>query len=381
MTRGTVAATCTALLLIAVVVTGCGGSGIQSSGNDQQGAEVDASGPVEGKLTISQWPLYIDPGKDGTLAEFEKTTGVDVKWVEDINDNAEYLAKMQPLLAKGESGGRSLITVSDWLAKKMYDLGYIEKLDYSHLPNVKANLIPALQHPEADPSRDFTVPWQAGMTGLIVRTDLAPGVDSICDLFDPKYKGRVEMLSEMRDSVPMTLKCMGIDPEHAGRDQWMAAVDKIKVAAESGQIRRFTGNDYIHDLASGDVDFVLGWSGDAVQMQKDNPNIKFVMPKEGCMLWATSMEVPAGAPNPAAAAAFIDFVYDPKVQADIAEYVNYVTPVKGVKEILAKRDPALANNQLIFPSPSYTKNCSFEPALAGKLGEEVDKAFQAVLVG
>jgi len=381
MTRRTIATACTALLLIAVVVTGCGGSGIQSADNDQQGAEVNASGPVEGKLTISQWPLYIDPGKNGTLAEFEEATGVDVKWVEDINDNADYLAKMQPLLAKGESGGRSLITVSDWLAKKMYDLGYVEKLDYSHLPNVKANLIPALQHPEADPNRDFTVPWQAGMTGLIVRTDLAPGVDSICDLFDPKYKGRVEMLSEMRDSVPMTLKCMGIDPEHAGRDQWMAAVDKIKAAAESGQIRRFTGNDYIHDLASGDVDFVLGWSGDAVQMQKDNPNIKFVMPKEGCMLWATSMEVPAGAPNPAAAEAFIDFVYDPKVQADIAEYVNYVTPVKGVKEILAKRDPALANNQLIFPSPSYTKNCSFEPALAGKLGEEVNKAFQAVLVG
>jgi spermidine/putrescine transport system substrate-binding protein len=381
MTRRTIATACTPLLLIAVVVTGCGGSGIQNSGSDQQGAEVNASGPVEGKLTISQWPLYIDPGKNGTLAEFEKATGVDVKWVEDINDNAEYLAKMQPLLAKRESGGRSLITVSDWLAKKMYDLGYIEKLDYSHLPNVKANLIPALQHPEADPNRDFTVPWQAGMTGLIVRTDLAPGVDSICDLFDPKYKGRVEMLSEMRDSVPMTLKCMGIDPEHASRDQWMEAVDKIKAAADSGQIRRFTGNDYIHDLASGDVDFVLGWSGDAVQMQKDNPNIKFVMPKEGCMLWATSMEVPAGAPNPAAAEAFINFVYDPKVQADIAEYVNYVTPVKGVKQILAKRDPALANNQLIFPSPSYTKNCSFEPALAGKLGDEVNKAFQAVLVG
>jgi spermidine/putrescine transport system substrate-binding protein len=381
MTQRTIAAACTALLLIAVVVTGCGGSGIQSSGDDQQGAEVNASGPGEGKLTISQWPLYVDPGKNGTLAEFEKATGVDVKWVEDINDNAEYLAKMQPLLAKGESGGRSLITVSDWLAKKMYDLGYVEKLDYSQLANVKANLIPALRHPEADPNRDFTVPWQAGMTGLIVRTDLAPGVDSICDLFDPKYKGRVEMLSEMRDSVPMTLKCMGIDPEDASRDQWMEAVDKIEAAAESGQIRRFTGNDYIHDLASGDVDFVLGWSGDAVQMQKDNPNIKFVMPKEGCMLWATSMEVPAGAPNPAAAEAFIDFVYDPEVQADIAEYVNYVTPVKGVKQILAKRDPALANNQLIFPSQSYTKSCSFEPALAGKLGEEVDKAFQAVLVG
>jgi len=382
MIRRLVVAACTSLLLLGVVVSGCGSSSnVNGSSQDQQGTEVDASGPVEGGLTISQWPLYIDPGKGGTLAEFEKATGVDVKWVEDINDNSEFFAKMQPLLSNGDSGGRSLITVSDWLAKKMYGLGYIQKLDYSQLPNVKANLIPALQHPEADPNREFTVPWQAGMTGLIVRTDLAPEVDSICDLFDPKYKGKVDVLSEMRDTVPMTLKCMGIDPEHATRDQWMEAVDKIKGAAESGQIRRFTGNDYINDLVRGDVDFVLGWSGDAVQLQKDNPNIKFVMPREGCMLWATSMEVPAGAPNPAAAEAFMNFVYDPKVQADIAEYVNYVTPVKGVKEILAKRNPALAKNQLIFPSQSYTRNCSFEPALAGKLGEEVNKAFQALLVG
>ncbi|MFL5899540.1 MAG: hypothetical protein ACJ76D_13980 [Solirubrobacterales bacterium] len=176
MTRRTLVATCLALALVATA-GGCGGgSGIEGAG-ETQGTEVDASGPVEGKLTISQWPLYIDPGKHGTLAEFEKATGVDVQWVEDINDNAEYLGKMQPLLAKGESGGRSQITVSDWLAKKMYDLGYVEKLDYSRLPNVKANLIPALRHPEADPRREFTVPWQAGMTGLIVRTDLAPNVD------------------------------------------------------------------------------------------------------------------------------------------------------------------------------------------------------------
>ena len=124
---------------------------------------------------------------------------------------------------------------------------------------------------------------------------------------------------------------------------------QVKQAADSGQIRRFTGNDYIRDLSSGDVDFVLGWSGDAIQMQKDNPNIKFVMPKEGCMLWSTSMEIPVGAPNPAAAEAWMNYVYDPKVQADIAEYVNYVTPVKGVKPILAKRDPQLAKSKLIFP--------------------------------
>jgi len=201
----------------AVIAAGCGGGGgIESSGSGPAG-QVDASGPVQGKLTISQWPLYIDPGKNGTIAEFEGKTGVDVHYIEDINDNNQFFGKLQPQLAKGQSGGRDLITLSDWLAKQMYDSGYLQKLDYAKLPNVKHNLIPFLRHPTADPNRDFTVPWQSGMTGLIVNTQLAPDVNSICDLFDPKYKGKVDMLTELRDTVPMTLKCMGIDPDHAPR--------------------------------------------------------------------------------------------------------------------------------------------------------------------
>jgi spermidine/putrescine transport system substrate-binding protein len=334
---------------------------------------------VKGAMTISQWPLYIDPGRHGTIKEFERASGVTVKYIEEINDNAEFYGKLRPVLARGDSGGRSLITVSDWLAARMYKLGYLQRLDKSRLANVQRNLIPALRHPAADPNRDFTVPWQSGMTGLIVRKDLAPNVHAIKDLFDPRYKGKVSMLTEMRDSVPLTLKSMGIDPEKASTDQWLAAVDKIKKAADSGQIRRFTGNEYIKNLPKGDTWIAMGWSGDAVQLQKDNPNIEFVMPKEGCMLWSTSMEIPIGAPNPQAAQAFMNFVYDPKVQADIAEYVNYVTPVKGVKEILQKRDPELARSQLIFPSEQYTRNCSFEPVLGGKQGQAVTEAFQHAL--
>jgi spermidine/putrescine transport system substrate-binding protein len=368
-----------ALLALAVLAAGCG----DLENNDQSSttAPVAASGDPTGTLTWSNWPLYIDPGKNGTLANFEQDTGVKVDYVEDINDNQAFFAKLQPTLAEGDSEGRSLITVSDWLAAKMYDLGYLQRIDPSAVPNVEKNLIPALRHPSADPERDFTVPWQSGMTGIIVNKDLAPDIDSISDLFDPKYKGHITMLTELRDTVPMTLKSMGIDPDTATPEQWMAAVDKIKAAADSGQIRKFTGNDYIRELASGDAWASLGWSGDAVQLQADNPNIEFVMPKEGCMLWSTSLEIPVGAPNPEAAQALMNYVYDPKVQADIAEWVNYVTPVKGVKAIVRKRDPELADNQLIFPSASYTKNCTFEPVLGGQLGDDVTKAFEAVLTG
>jgi spermidine/putrescine transport system substrate-binding protein len=369
------------LVFMLAVAAGCGSSEDSSTQPAVASPTRVPEGEIGDQLTISQWPLYIDPGEQGTLAQFEGETGIDVKYIEDINDNSEFFAKIQPLLDRDESGGRDLITVSDWLAARMYRLGYIYELDKLKLPNVTQNLIPALQHPVADPNRDFTVPWQAGMTGLIVRTDLAPNVDSICDLFDPAYAGKVTMLTEMRDSVPMTLKCMGIDPDKATTDEWLSAVDKIQEAADSGQIRRFTGNDYIRDLAAGNVAIALGWSGDAVQLQKDNPNIQFVMPKEGCMLWSTSMEIPIGAPDPQAALKWMNYVYDPQVQADIAEYVNYVTPVAGVKEILAKRDPELARNQLIFPSQQFTRNCTFEPVLDGPQGDTVTEAFENVLNG
>jgi spermidine/putrescine transport system substrate-binding protein len=367
-----------AVLALGVVAAGCGTDEESAKSKDEQ-APLAKKGPAKGELEISQWPLYIDPGKKGTIAEFEKKTGVDVKYIEDINDNDQFYGKIRQQLEQGDSGGRSIIVLSDWLAARMDKLGYLQHFDYSALPNVKKNMLPALRHPAADPKRAFTIPWQSGMTGLIVRDDLAPGVDSINDLYDPKYKGKVSLLTEMRDSVPMTLKGMGMDPAHATEDQWLKAVDKIKEAADSGQVRKFTGNEYIKDLPKGDTWIALGWSGDAIQLQKDNPHIKFVMPKEGCMLWSTSMEIPVGAPNPQAAQDFINFVYDPQVQADIAEWVNYVTPVRGVKAILGKRDPALAKSELIFPSADYTANCSFEPVLGGKLGEDVAEAFQQAM--
>jgi spermidine/putrescine transport system substrate-binding protein len=262
----------------------------------------------------------------------------------------------------------------------MFDLGYLERLNHADLKTVFNNISPALRNDPADPGRQFSIPWQGGLTGIWVITS-GPGnqIRSMKDLFDPRYKGKVSLLTEMRDTVPMTLKSMGIDPAQASKDQWLEAVDKVAEAADSGQVREFTGNEYIKSLPKGDTWIALGWSGDAIQLQKDNPDIRFVMPKEGCMLWSTSMEIPVGAPNPQAAQAFIDFVYDPQVQADIAEWVNYVTPVKGVKEILRKRDPALAKSELIFPSEDYTANCSFEPVLGGALGQEVTEAFQQAI--
>ena len=363
----------------AVALAACGGGGgIEGGGGSEKVETVKYQPPPSGDLTISNWPLYIDKN---TVSNFDKATGVHTTYIEDINDNQEFFAKMQPLLAKGQSGGRSMFVMTDWMAKKMYDLGYLQNLDKAGFPNVTANLRDDLQHPDFDPERKFSVPWQSGMTGLIVNTSLAPNVHSINDLFDPQYKGKVEMLTELRDTVPLVMKADGIDPANATEQDWLDTIAKLKQAVSSGQIRRFTGNDYTRDMANGDVSAIIGWSGDAVQLQADNPNIEFRMPTEGCTLFSDNMVIPVGAPNPTASEAFMNYVYDPKNQAPIAAYNSYVTPVDGVRELFQKTNPDLVNDPLIFPTADFLKKCSTEPILSGQEEQTVNRAFEGVLQG
>jgi spermidine/putrescine transport system substrate-binding protein len=372
----TMLAAAVAALALALGLAACGGSG--GINGNTEAETVKSEGKASGSLTISNWPLYIDKQ---TVPDFEKDTGIKVSYKEDVNSNDEFFGKVQPLLAQGESGGRSIFVVTDWMAAKMNELGYLQNLDKSALPNVEKNLVANLKDPSFDPGRAYSIPWQSGMTGVIVRKDLAPDVHSVCDLFDPKYKGKVEMLNELRDTVPLVMKCEGVDPNKASEADWMKAIEKIGAASESGQIRRFTGNDYASDLTNGNAAAVIGWSGDAVQLQADNPNIEWRMPTQGCILWSDNMVIPVGAPNPTAAEEWINWTYDPKNEAQIEAYVNYVSPVDNVKPILEKTEPDIASNQLIFPDSSFTKKCSTQPSPSGELEQNVTRAFNAVLNG
>ena len=370
-----------ALMLAAVVVaTACGSSDTIGGGNKGK-AEVAKGGKPTGDVTFSNWPGYIDPGKNGTVADFEDATGVKVNYIEDINDNVQFFGKLQPQLENGESGGRSLFVVTNWMAKQMDDLGYLEHLNHSDLKTVFDNIRPEFVNDTTDPGRKFSVPWQGGLTGIWVDTSKAPEIKSVSDLFDPKYKGKVEMLTEMRDTVPLVMQSMGADPSNFTKEDWMAAIDKIKQATDSGQIRRFTGNEYTEDLTSGNVVAAIGWSGDASLI--GNKNAEWRRPTDGCDTFFDQMVIPVGAPNTAAALAFMNFVYRPEIQADIAAYVNYVTPVDGVQPILAKSDPELAKDPLIFPSSASLKGCSGDPNPPGSAKEQQDvtEAFQNVITG
>jgi spermidine/putrescine transport system substrate-binding protein len=355
------------------------GSETGGTGDKKPESKVIKKGEIGDSIYVANWPLYIDE-KHETLKKFEDKYGAKVKYVEEINDNTEFFGKVRQQYDRGDSGGRDIHVVTDWMASKMINLGYVEKLNHAALPNVTANLIDRLKSPPFDPKRDYSVPWQSGFGGIIYRKDkVKREPKSVDDLFDPAYKGKVTMLTEMRDTVGVVAAGMGFDPETATKDEFLQAIERIGEASDSGQIRGFTGNEYTKDITKGDSWVIIGWSGDAVQLEADNPNIKFVAPETGVHLWTDNMEIPVGAPEPFTAEKFMDFVYEPEVQADIAEYVNYICPVNGVKEILTQRDPALGGNQLIFPDDETLSNAFIFRELKPAEDNELTEAFQGVI--
>lgn len=330
-------------------------------------------------LVIANWPDYID---DQTLPAFEEESGLTVEYNDEINDNDSFFGEVRLLLDQGESGGRSIMVPTDWMAEKMHDLDYLQDLDKSQLQTVNKNLIPSLANPSFDPGRKFSIPWQSGMTGLVVRKDLAPDITSVNDLFDPKYKGKVTVLKELRDTVPLIMAADGIRPESSTPQDWLDTIDKLSDAVASGQIRDFTGNDYSQELKNGSVVAAIGWSGDAIQYQAENENIDYVQPDQGCSLWSDSMVIPVGAPNVEAAYEFMNFVYEPKNAARIVAFNYYITPVKGVKEVLEsssnKDYQEAAKSELLFPSAEFTKNCFdiSNPPGTPEEQEEIAQAFE-----
>ena len=370
-----------ATLVLALGLAACGGDDDGVGGAGDREVPVAQGGEATGDVLISNWPGYIDKGSGNTLDEFEQETGVQVDYKEDINDNVVFFNKLKPQLDQGNAGGRSLAVVTDWMAKRMYDLGYLEEFNQDDLPTVFDNILPQFEESTSDPDRKFSIPWQGGQTGVWVDTNQAPEIDEVKDLFDPKYQGKVTMLTEMRDTVPLVLQSEGIDPDEATKEDWLAAIDMLREARDSGQIRRFTGNEYTEDLTAGNIVAAIGWSGDQSLIGREG--VEWRRPTDGCDVFFDQMVIPIGAPNTAAALEFMNFTYRPEVAADITSYVQYVTPVSGVQEVLAQSEPKVANDPKIFPTEEEIAPCSEDPNPPGSAEDqaEVEAAFQEVVSG
>jgi spermidine/putrescine transport system substrate-binding protein len=357
-----------AALSLPGLLAACGGDSGISGQTSAGGASTEVKNVLADTLTISNWPLYIDidekTKKRPTVDQFTAETGVAVKYIEDVNDNEEWFGKFQAQLAQKQAIGRDLTVHTDWMAARMVRLGYVQKKDKSAIPN-ESNLVSSLQHPTWDPNRDYSLPWQSGMTGIAYNAKLTDPVTTIEQLLtDPKLKGKVTALTEMPDTMGLIMLQNGDDPTKVDPAAFDKAIASLKDAVDSGQIRRFTGNDYGDDLSAGNVLAAIAWSGDVVQLQLDNPDLKFVLPEAGGMLFTDNMLIPTGG-DVFTASTWMNYVYDPKVAAQIEDYVNYICPVEGAKDELLKIDPDVANNNLIFPTEEMLAQVkSFDPEAA-----------------
>ena len=327
-------------------------------------------GESEGELNFANWPLYIDQdeetGESPTLQAFEEETGTDVTYTENIEDNQSFFGTIQPALAGGEDTGYDIIVMTDWMIGNMARLGYLEEIDVERdVPNFVANADPAYLERSYDPENRYSVPWQSGITGIAYNPELVDEeITSLGQLLDPelieKYCGQIGMFVEMRDSMSFAMLHNGVTPSEATLEDAEAAQQVLLDQAPC--VRDYYGNEYAQALADGSLAITMAWSGDVFQLQFDNPDLQFVVPDEGAILWTDNMAIPKGAAHPNAALAMMDYVYDPENAAQIAEWVNYITAVPGAKDVILQHAEeaedeedaeylrTVAESPLVFPT-------------------------------
>jgi spermidine/putrescine transport system substrate-binding protein len=356
-----------------------------STGTGEVTAATDESATNK-KVRWDNWALYIDVDDAGnypTIDVFEAQTGISVEYTEAVDDNNTYYGKVKDQLSLGRDIGADTVCLTDWMVARLIRFGYTQKLDHANMPNV-ANLLPSLQDVDFDPGREMSVPWQGGFAGIAWNKEQVPnGIKSVQDLWKPELKGRVGALSEMRDTMGLIMLDQGVDISGDwGDDEFNAAIEEFSKQVADGQIRNIKGNSYKEDLVNEDTLAAIVWSGDIVQLNAENGDKwDFVVPDAGGTLWNDNFIVPIGSPAKSNVEELINYYYDPAVAAEVAAYVNYITPVAGAKEAAEAIDPALAANNLIFPDDDTLSKAFVFRGLDNSEEQKYNAAFQSVLLG
>jgi spermidine/putrescine transport system substrate-binding protein len=376
-------------LSLSALLAACGTEGTAPSGGDEE-EEKDplTTTQIQGELDFANWPLYIDKagGQRPTLNDFTKATDIEVNYKEVIDDNQSFFGTIQEPLANGQEAGWDLIVVTDWLIAKMISLGYLEQIDQDRIPNFYEHAGQIYQNRTYDPGNRYSVPWQSGMTGIGYNPELTGReITSLDDLFDPAFEGQVGMLTEMRDTMNLVLLNLGIEPKNATNADAEAAQKKLLEQRDAGIVRQYYGNGYADALARGDLALTMAWSGDIFILQLDNPELEFVVPEEGAILWTDNLAIPQNAPHPIDAMEMMNFVYQPDIAAQIAAYVNYITPVPEAQPILADAKDAysrqVSKSPLVFTTPEMESRLHSYKVLDEQEEEVWNDLFSEVVQG
>jgi spermidine/putrescine transport system substrate-binding protein len=369
---------------LAAALAACGTGGNEATTKpDPQVSDKSATDKV---VRWANWPLYLDYDEDTkkypTLEAFQQETGIKATYAEDIDDNDSYYGKVQGQLKNGDDIGKDVITMTDWMAGRLIRQGYVQKLDKANIPNAK-NLNPKLQDVDFDPGREHSLTWQSGYAGIGYRKDkVGRELKTIEDLWAPDLKGKIVVLSEMRDTVGLLMLSQGVEiSEKFSEDDFMKGVDELQKQVDSGQIRQVKGNSYVDDLISGNALACIGWSGDilATRFTEEDDNYTFTIPESGGTLWSDNLMVPIASPHKANAEKLFDYYYRPDVAAQVAAWVNYICPVDGAQAEMEKIDKSLADSPLIFPTAADLEKVHVFRSLSADEEIAYNEAFQKVI--
>ena len=387
-------------LTLPSILAACGIGPAGSGSPAASGGGLVGGGEPAGTLIFANWPLYIDQdeatGESATLQQFEEETGIAVDYTEAIQDNQEFFGTIQPALAGSQDTGWDMIVPTDWMVGKMISLGYLEAFDVAaSVPNFVANAADTYKNPSYDPDNAHSVPWQSGITGIAYNPELTGReITGFGDLLDPAFEGRVGMFSEVRDTCSLALLHNGVEPKDATEDDVRAAMDVLREQAP--RVRGYYGNEYAQELANGSLALTVAWSGDVFQLQFDNPDLRFIVPEAGGILWVDNMTIPTGAQHPNDALAFMDFVFRPEIAAQITEYVNYICPVPAAQEVIqthaqeaadggdqetADYLTSVAESELVFPSDDMLARLHSYKVLSEDEEELWNSLFQEITQG
>ncbi|HMD11665.1 MAG TPA: spermidine/putrescine ABC transporter substrate-binding protein [Marmoricola sp.] len=370
---------------VAAALAACG-TGDTTGTTEKPAADVKDKSATEKIVRWANWPAYLDydekTKKYPTLEKFQQQTGIKATYAEDIDDNDSYYGKIQGQLKNGDDIGKDVITMTDWMAGRLIRQGYVQKLDKANIPNAK-NLNPKLQNVDFDPGRAHSLTWQSGYAGIGYRKDkVGRELKTLDDLWAPDLKGKIVVLSEMRDTVGLIMLSQGVDiSKEFTEDQFNAALDVLQKQVDSGQIRQVKGNSYLEDLRSGNAIAAIAWSGDILlaQFEEEDPNYTFTLPDTGGTLWSDNLMVPIGSPHKTNAEKLFNFYYEPAIAAEVAAYVNYICPVEGAKAEMEKIDPSLVDSPLIFPTAEDLANVKVFHSLTPDEETTYSEAFQKVI--
>jgi spermidine/putrescine transport system substrate-binding protein len=372
------AAAAAALVLGPSFLAACGSENKSATGDSSAPAAADDGSPASGKLRISNWPLYM---ADGFIAAFQTATGLSVDYKEDFNDNEEWFAKNKEPLSRKQDIGADLVVPTQYMAARLIGLGWANQITDSRWTN-KKNMRPDLLDAKADPGRKYTAPYMSGMVGLAFnRAATGRDLTKVEDLWDPAFKGRVSLFADVQDALPMVMMSQGNTPEDPSLESVQKAVDVIQEQKDKGQIRRFTGNDYADDLAAGNIIVAQAYSGDVVQLQKDNPDLQFVVPEAGSNTFVDTMLIPYTTQNQKAAEAWIDYVYDRANYAKLIAFTRYVPVLSDMSDALNKIEPGLADNALINPPKATLDKLKAWAPLTDEQTVEFNKIYAALTGG